>query len=390
MNTLFFKLLGKRLPQLLAQLVAQVPTLELIPRTDSPPWMAVLTPVIAVFATVLMGALVFTILGYNAADTLYHFFIASFNRPDRIADLLVKACPLIIIALGLIFCYRANIWNIGAEGQFIIGALASGAFVLAIPETALDLLPWPLVFGAMFIVSMIAGAAWAAIAGFLRAFLNVNEILVTLMLVYIARLLLDFMVRGPLRDPDSFGFPVSPHYPDAALIDKIPLPFYGTLGQLHYGFLIAILLAVLAWWALKRTTYGFIVDVVGSAPRAGQFAGFSEKTTFIAVLLLSGALAGLGGMIEVSANIGQLQPDVSFGYGFTAIIVAFLAQLNPLAVIPAGLVIAIAEVGGDNAQIAIGIPKSVTGLFQGVLLFFLLATATLQRYQIVWRGGSRP
>ena len=360
--------------------------IKLTPRTNPSPWLSLFSPFIAIAATLIMGALIFTVLGYNAGESLYQFFISPLSRLDRISDLVVKACPLIIIALGLVFCYRANIWNIGAEGQFILGALAAGAFALQFPDTTS-----PLLLPMMILVAMAAGAAWAAIAAICKTLFNANEILVTLMLSYVAALLIDVMVRGPLRDPMAFGFPLTPMYPDSGLISRMPIPGVGYLGQLHYGVLAAFILAPIAWWLMHRTLPGFQVRVIGSAPRAGRFAGFSSVRTTIGVLLFSGAMAGLAGMIEVSANIGQLQPNVSFGYGFTAIIVAFLARLNPLGVIAAGLLIAMAELGGDNAQIALGIPKVVTGLFKGILLFFLLAGATLQHYKIEWttrKAGS--
>jgi ABC-type uncharacterized transport system permease subunit len=357
--------------------------IRLVPRTDISPWLAIISPVAAMFATVVAGALIFTFLGYNAVESLYHFFISPLSRVDRITDLVVKACPLMIIALGLVFCYRANIWNIGAEGQYIIGALAAGWLALSFPDTTS-----PLLLPAMMAIALIAGGAWAAIAALCKTIFNANEILVTLMLSYVAALVMDVLVRGPLRDPMAFGFPLTPMYPDTGLISRMPLPGFGYIGQLHYGVLIAFALAPLAWWLLNRTLPGFQVKVMGSSPRAGRFAGFNQKWTTIGVLLLSGALAGLAGMVEVSANIGQLQPNVSFGYGFTAIIVAFLARLNPIGVIFAGLLVAMAELGGDNAQIALGIPKVVTGLFKGILLFFLLAGATLQQYRITWRSSQ--
>ena len=353
--------------------------IKLTPRNNPSPWLAILSPVVAIIATLIIGALIFTILGYDAGASLYQFFVSPLSRIDRISDLVVKACPLIIIALGLVFCYRANIWNIGAEGQFILGALAAGAFALQFPNTTS-----PLLLPGMMLVAILAGAAWAAIAALCKTFFNANEILVTLMLSYVAALFIDVMVRGPLRDPMAFGFPLTPMYPDAGLISKMPIPGLGYVGQLHYGVIIAFVLAPLAWWLMHRTLPGYQVRVIGTAPRAGRFAGFSTTKTTIGVLLFSGAMAGLAGMIEVSANIGQLQPNVSFGYGFTAIIVAFLARLNPLGVIIAGLLIAMAELGGDNAQMALSIPKVVTGLFKGILLFFLLAGATLQQYKIEW------
>ena len=353
--------------------------IKLTPRTNPSPWLTILSPLVAIIATLIIGALIFTLLGYDAGASLYQFFISPLSRLDRISDLVVKACPLIIIALGLVFCYRANIWNIGAEGQFILGALAAGAFALQFPDSTS-----PLLFSGMVLVAIMAGAAWAAIAAVCKTYFNANEILVTLMLTYVAALFIDVMVRGPLRDPMAFGFPLTPMYPDAGLISKMPIPGLGYVGQLHYGVIIAFVLAPLAWWLMHRTLPGYQVRVIGTAPRAGRFAGFSANKTTIGVLLFSGGMAGLAGMIEVSANIGQLQPNVSFGYGFTAIIVAFLARLNPLGVIIAGLLIAMAELGGDNAQMALSIPKVVTGLFKGILLFFLLAGATLERYKIEW------
>ena len=355
--------------------------IKLIPRTNASPWLTLVSTVLALVATVLTGALIFTMLGYDAGQSLYQFFISPLSRLDRISDLVVKACPLIIIALGLVFCYRANIWNIGAEGQFILGALAAGAYALSNPlSTSQMLLPM------MMLVGMLAGAVWALIAAFGKVFFKTNEILVTLMLSYVAALFIDLMVRGPLRDPMAFGFPLTPMYPDAGLISRMPIPGLGYVGQLHYGVLIAFILAPLAWWLMMRTLPGYQVRVIGSAPRAGRFAGFNEAKGTIGVLLFSGAMAGLASVIEVSANIGQLQPNVSFGYGFTAIIVAFLARLNPIGVIFAGLLIAMAELGGDNAQMALSIPKVVTGLFKGILLFFLLAGATLQHYRIEFQS----
>jgi simple sugar transport system permease protein len=234
----------------------------------------------------------------------------------------------------------------------------------------------------MVIAGMLGGLLWAMIPALLKTRFNTNEILVSLMLTYVAALLIDWIVRGPWRDPMSFGFPLTKMYEDAALISRIELPGIGYLGQLHWGVVGALLLAVGAWFVLSRMLVGFQVKVMGAAPRAGRFAGFSPSFVTVMVLGISGAAAGVAGMVEVSANIGQLQPDISFGYGFTAIIVAFLARLNPLAVIGAGLVVALAELGGDSAQIALGMPKVVTGVFKGILLFMLLAGETFNRFHV--------
>ena len=327
-------------------------------------------PILSIILTVIFGLLIFTFLGFDPAETLYQIFISPFSRIDRVSDIFVKACPLIIVGIGLMFCFRANVWNIGAEGQFIMGTLLAGSFALLLL--------------CMFFVGFLGGALWAFIPAILKTKLNVNEILVSLMLVYVAMLFIDFIVRGPLRDPMSFGFPLSKPYSDGALINKISFPGIGYLGQLHYGILFIILLIPLAWVFNNKTLAGFQINVLGSAPKAARFAGFSKERITMSVLLLSGGLAGVAGVIEVSANIGQLQPEVSFGYGFTAIIVAFLGRLNPVGILFAGIIIATVKLGADNAQMTMGIPKVVTGLFEGILLFFLLTGETLQKYKIKW------
>ena len=352
-----------------------------VPRdTNSKNWF-IIGPVLSIFFTIIFGLLIFTFLGYSPVETLYQIFISPFSRIDRISDIFVKACPLIIIGTGLMLCFRANVWNIGAEGQFIIGALLAGSIALLFPNIETKFFMLVIIF-----IGFIGGAFWAFIPAILKTKLNVNEILVSLMLVYVAILFIDFMVRGPLRDPMSLGFPLSKSYPEGALINKIPFPGIGYIGQLHYGFLFVLILIPITWVFMNKTLGGFKIIVSGSAPKAAKFAGFKQNSITIIVLLLSGGLAGVAGVIEVSANIGQLQPEVSFGYGFTAIIVAFLGRLNPIGILFAGIMIATVKLGADNAQISMGIPKNVTGLFEGILLFFLLTGETLQKYRIKWSG----
>ena len=343
----------------------------------------ILSPIISILCTIIIAALIFKILNYPVLESLYQVFLSPFSRADRIADVIVKACPLIIIASGLIFCFKANIWNIGAEGQFIIGALSAGFFALLFPNSDSYFL-----LICMLIISALGGAIWALIPGLLKVKYNVNEILVSLMLVYVAILLIDFIVRGPLRDPTSFGFPLSKPYPDGAIISKINIPFIGYLGQLHYGIILIIIFIPLCSFLLYKTLPGFQIKVLGSSQKSVDFAGFSKNKIIIYVLLFSGGMSGVAGFIEVSANMGQLQPEISFGYGFTAIIVAFLGRLNPYGIILAGIVIATAKLGADNAQMTLGIPKVVTGIFEGLLLFFLLAGETLQNYKIKFQGSK--
>ena len=351
--------------------------ISMTPRKDISLQRTLVTPVASIMMTLCVGAIIFSVLGYDPLASLYQFFIAPLSRFDQLADLFVKACPLIITATGLVFCYRANVWNIGAEGQIVIGAVCAGGVALFMPDL-LDFLLMPV----MILAAMVGGMAWALIPGVLKVRFNTNEILVSLMLTYVAALFIDWLVRGPWRDPQSFGFPLTRSYDEAALIQLVDVPGIGTLGQLHWGVVAALLLAFVASFVMSRTLFGFQVKVMGDAPRAGAFSGFSGARTTIGVLCISGACAGVAGMVEVSANMGQLQPEVSFGYGFTAIIVAFLARLNPLGVIAAGMVIALAELGGDSVQMTLGMPKVVTGVFKGILLFMLLAGETFNRYQI--------
>ena len=353
--------------------------ITLQPRQDVSWQLTMAVPIAAVIATLVLGGIIFALMGYDPVSTLYEFFVKPLSRSSQIGNLLVKACPLILIATGLIFCFRANVWNIGAEGQLIFGAIGAGGVALAFPEVASKWLLVP-----MAVAAMLCGALWALIPAVLKVRLKTNEILVSLMLSYVASLFIDWLVRGPWRDPASFGFPLTPRFPDGGLIPTLILPVIGRLGQLHWGVMGAVFIAVLGWFVMRRTLFGYQVRVLGDAPRAGAFAGFNASATTIAVMCVSGGLAGLAGMVEVSANIGQLQPNISFGYGFTAIIVAFLARLNPLSVIIAGLVIALAELGGDAAQISIGVPKVVTGVVKGILLFLLLSGETLTRYHVTF------
>lgn len=354
--------------------------ISMTPRKHISLFRTLVTPLIAIVLTLLVGAAIFGMLGFDPFGSLYEFFVAPVSRPDQVGDLFVKACPLIITATGLVFCYRANVWNIGAEGQLIFGAVFAGGVALGFPEwPALILMP------AMIIASVIGGILWAMIPALLKIRFNTNEILVSLMLTYVAALFIDWLVRGPWRDPMSFGFPLTKMYADAALIKRIDVPFVGMLGQLHWGVVGALLLSGLGAFLLSRTILGYTIKVMGDAPRAGRFAGFSPGITTIGVMAIAGGAAGLAGMVEVSASMGQLQPNVSFGYGFTAIIVAFLARLNPIGVIFAGLIVALAELGGDNAQIVLGMPKVVTGVFKGILLFMLLAGETFNRYNVEWQ-----
>jgi len=334
--------------------------------------MVLLTPVLALALTVLTGMVLFASLGYPPFKAIYTFFVSPISSGYGLAELFVKATPLVLIAVGLAIGFRANVWNIGAEGQLTLGAIAGGALAVYFPESEN-----PLMLPAMMILGVFGGMAWAAIPALLKTRYNTNEILSSLMLTYVATLLLSVLVHGPWRDPAGYNFPQSVLFPDSAIA---PILLSGT--RLHIGALIAFFVVLVGWLLLARSMIGFQVKVSGFAPAASDYAGFRRNRIIWFALLLAGGLAGLAGIIEVAGPIGQLLPSISPGYGFTAIIVAFLGRLHPLGILVAGLVLALSYLGGETVQIEMGLPQGIAGVFQGMLLFFLLACDVLIKYRI--------
>ncbi|MET0943464.1 MAG: ABC transporter permease [Mesorhizobium sp.] len=351
--------------------------IELAKRPEHSALFSALSPFIALALTLVAGAIMFSLLGKNPADALYYYFIDPLREMWSLHELAVKAAPLILIAVGLSVCYLSNNWNIGAEGQFTLGAIVGSMLPVLFPQFQ----SW-IVLPLMLIMGMVGGAAYAAIPAFLKTRFNTNEILTSLMLVYVAQLFLDWLVRGPWRNPEGMNFPETRNFHAQAILPEI----WSASGRAHWGFIFALVAAVVLWFTLSRTLKGFEVKVLGQSPRAGRFAGFSASRMVFFAFLLSGALAGLAGISEVSGAIGQLRPTISPGYGFAAIIVAFLGRLNPLGIIAAGLVLALSYLGGEAAQISIGVSDKVVRAFQGMLLFFVLACDTLIHYQIRFVG----
>lgn len=343
---------------------------ELEKRSERSVVMAWASPVIAVVATMITGGLIFAILGKPPLTALWVFFVEPFSSLWSLQELVVKATPLILIGVGLSVAYRANVWNIGAEGQLTAGAMA-GSIVPILFNS------WqsPLTLVAMLALGVIGGMIWALVPALLKVRTGANEILVSLMMVYVSQLLLDWLVRGPWRDPHGYNFPKSVSFEDWQT-----MPTLGD-GRLNIGIVIAVAVAIALAVLMRRTIKGYEVRVMGEAPRAGRFAGFSADRMVIFVFLLSGGLAGLAGVIEVASTVGQLQPNISPGYGFTAIIVAFLGRLDPIGVVVAALMLAVSYLGGEAAQIALGLSDKAARVFQGVLLFWVLACDTLILYR---------
>jgi general nucleoside transport system permease protein len=347
--------------------------LKLVPRREPSATMQYATPILALLLTIVAGFVMFALLGKDPARALTLIFLTPLTSLRGLSEITVKATPLILIATGLGVGFRAGIWNIGAEGQFAIGAIAGSAVALAWhPGGGWWLLPLMCAAGAL------GGMAWAAIPALLRTRFGTNEILVSLMLVYVAILLLSVMVHGPLRDPQSFGFPESKLFQSSAVLPTLAAGF-----RAHIGFLAAIAAAMIAAGLMARHRIGFDIRVLGQAPRAARFAGVSADRMVWFCFLLSGGLAGLAGVFEAAGPVGQLVPSLPTGYGFTAIIVAFLARLHPLGIIVAGLLLALTYIGGEVAQVTMSLPSATVSVFQGLLLFFLLACDVLVNYRVV-------
>jgi simple sugar transport system permease protein len=350
---------------------------KLEPRANPSVFMSWMSPVLAVLLTIVCGVILFIALGKNPVTGLSVFFLEPIKDLRGWSEVGVKVAPLLLIAVGLAICFRANIFNIGAEGQLVLGAIAGGSVALLFDDGAHG--------GAMMITvalvaGMLGGMAWAAITAWLRDQFNANEILVSLMLVYVAQLLLSYLVHGALRDPEGFNFPQS-----KMLSDGFLLPILLPQTRLHMGIVLALIASMLGWIFLSKSFSGFKLQVGGMAPLAARYAGFSGRKSLWISMMLCGALAGLAGVCEVLGPIGQLTPSVSPGYGFAAIIVAYVGRLHPIGVIFSSFIMALFYIGGELSQSRLGMPSAITGVFQGILLFSLLACDVLIHYKLSWR-----
>jgi simple sugar transport system permease protein len=334
---------------------------------------AVASPLIAVALTLATMAILFALLGKNPAFALKVYFIDPLTDAYTLEEIAVKATPLVLIGVGLSFCYLANTWNIGAEGQMLVGAVCGSWLAVMTHGTGAG--AW--VLPVMLVLAAVGGALYALIPAICKVRFGASEILTSLMLVYVADLLLDYLARGPWRDPQGFNFPTTATFDPNA---TVPTLIEGS--RLHYGAVFALIVVAAGAVLLGRSIKGFEIRVVGVAPKAARFGGFDADRLVLLTFAISGALAGLAGIIEVAGPIGHLQPGFSPGYGFTAIIVAFLGRLNPVGILIAGLFLALTFIGGEGAQISLKVPLDLTKVFQGILLFYVLACDSLILYRI--------
>ncbi len=332
-------------------------------------------PLLALALTLLLGVPLLLLAGLSPMATLRIFFLEPLNSANGLSEWLLKASPLVLIGLGLAVCYRANVWNIGAEGMFTAGAICAGWLGLRYGD---GVHPW--VLAAMMVAGVLGGMAWAAIPAFLKVFANTSEILVSLMLNYVAQLLLAWLVNGPMQDPQGMNLPQTALFGPSATFSAL-LPGL----RLNASIFITAACVVLGWLLLQRSFLGFRLSVVGLQPAAARYAGYSRNRITWFALLVSGATAGLAGMMEAAGPLGQLTASISPGYGFAAIIVAFVGRLHPVGVVLGGLLLSVLYLGGEAVQMTLNVPAALSHCFQGILLFFLLGADVLIGHRIVLR-----
>jgi len=345
--------------------------LTIEPRLSSSWRLAVFIPVFSLAAALFSGGVFLYFMGVSPFQAYRAILTASLGDAYGLSETVVKAIPLTMTGIAVMLSFTMLIWNIGAEGQIFVGAIAATAVVRFFYTDSR-----PVMLIMMFLAAGAAGGIWAAIAGFMRAKWSVNEIITTLMLNYIAMNLLNYFVFGPWRDPSSLGFPMTPPFPDTARLSV----FWGT--RIHGGLILAIILPLLFWFVLKFTRWGYEIRVMGENPRAAGFAGMNYLWNVVLVMFISGAIAGIAGMCELSGLQGRLQHGFSGGYGFTAIIVAWLARLHPFAIVLVSFLMGILLVGGETLQIVMRLPLSSIMVLQGLILFFVLGGEFFRKYKI--------
>ena len=337
-----------------------------------------LAPPIALIVTIALNLGLYIAMGRDPAAVIYAMLIEPFVSWASFSEVLLKTGPLLLIAQGLAIGFRTKIFNIGAEGQFILGAIFASAIPIWMPQATGQWI-WP----AMLLLGTLGGALWASVTAFWRVRLNANEILVSLMLSFVAAQLLNYLLLGPWKDPNGFNFPQSVMFQYDAMV---PILFEGT--RVNVSFVFALALSIAAWIFMQKSFAGYKLQVGGLAPRAASYAGFKESWAIWLSLIIGGAAAGLAGAAEVAGPLGQLQRSISTGYGYAAIIVAYLGGLNPIGIVISSIVMAALYIGGDNAMVSANLPIAAVRVFQGSLLLIYLIAMAFVRYRIVWRPTS--
>ncbi len=338
----------------------------------------VLVPIVSILAALVVGGVIILMVGENPVTVYRTMFEGAFGSSYKRSETLVKMIPLLLTGLGVSVAFRMQLWNIGAEGQFYFGAIfATGVALFALPDAG----SW-VVIPAMMVAGLVGGALWGAIPGVLRGYLGVNETITSLMLNYVAILFSSWLVHGPWKNPAGFGFPGTETFAAATY-----LPTWGTT-RVHLGLAFGLVAAVILYLVLQRTRWGYEISIAGNSERVAKYAGMATARNIVVVMIVSGALAGLAGMAEVGGIGHSLQRDLSPGYGYTAIIVAWLGRLNPFGIILVAYLLAALMVGGEQIQLSLGLSSAIAPMLQGIILFFLLGGDLLTRYRIVRIAGE--
>ncbi|NPV92845.1 MAG: ABC transporter permease [Firmicutes bacterium] len=336
-----------------------------------------LGPAFAILISLVIGWLFLAVQGYSPEKVYRAMLEGAFGSTYSISETLVKAIPIMLTALAASLSFKVKLWNIGAEGQLYLGAFAATGIAFWFPQLSPALL-----LPAMLVAGCLAGVVWNLIPGFLRAFWGINETITTLMFNYLGIIWVDYFIFGPWKDPKS-NFPLSPR-----LTENTYLPVLGDT-RVHLGLAAAILVAVLLWWLIKYSKWGYEVRVMGESQESARYAGIDTVKNIVLVMAISGGIAGIAGMTEVAGVTHRLQHGLSPGYGYTGLIVAWLARLNPLAVIVVSFLFGGLLVGGFSAQ-GVGAPYSLVSILQGLILFFLLgADFIAERYLAVFRQKKK-
>ena len=345
--------------------------LKFEPRLYTPKWVNVVVPIAAVIAGLTAGALLFVCLGVDPVKAYSEVIKGALGSGYGLSEIVVKATPITLTALGGLVCYRMGLWNIGAEGQLCLGAIATAGVVryLFIDNSVV-------MFFLMLTAAAAAGGLWCMAAGFLKERWNVNETIVTLMLNYVAINLSEYFIYGPWKDPMSMGFPFTVTFPEAARF----WTFFNT--RIHGGLFIALGAAVLLHIVLKYSKWGYEIAVTGQNPRGARYAGINIGRNILVVTFVGGAIAGLAGMSEMAGLYGRMVRGFSMGYGYTGILVAWLARLSPLYVPLVAFLMGVLLVGGDTLQVVMGLPLASLQILQGLILFSLLAAETVSHFKI--------
>lgn len=346
---------------------------------DYPKWLPAATSVAAVLMAFIISGIVLAATGANPLKVYSYFFKASFGSWGAFSDVIVKATPLLLIGLGCSLAFRMRLWNIGAEGQFFVGAFLASS-VIMVPLVNLDTTPRWAIISLMAALGMLGGALYAFIPGILKAKLNINEIIITLMLNYIAVLWSNYWIFGNWSEA---GFQMTKTFPKNAWLPRLAdlaakFPAFSGMTA-HAGILFGLIAAVIVYLIIYRSKWGYKITLIGDNPRAARYAGIDITRNTILVFMISGALAGLAGMTEVSGVVHRLQERISTSYGFSGVIVAWLAKLNPFAVILVSILFGALLVASREIQ-----PSGISFLIQGITLFLIISSDVLLKYEIKW------